>query len=239
MTTVGRHNIAKMRSTTTGTGTLTLTTAVSGFLTFDLAGVVNSERVTYTIRDGVNTEVGSGTYTTSGTTLSRDTVLSSTNGGSKISCSGNEQIMITVAAEDISPFFAVTNSGDTFLNNTNGNTVSLTSEVVDQFSLCSLSANQLTFARKGWYTVSMVVQVTSQTATAFNGYVKLDFNGFTKTEGYTTAMGISDDFIYLGPLMYKILTDATTLSVITMDNHLGSDIDVSVYDLTAVKVGNL
>jgi hypothetical protein len=46
MTTIGRHNIAFMKSATTGTGTLTLTTAVRGFLTFALAGVVNSERVT-------------------------------------------------------------------------------------------------------------------------------------------------------------------------------------------------
>lgn len=95
------HNLARMTSSTTGTGTLTLGSAVSGFLSFADAGVVNAEKVTYAIRDGANSEIGRGTYTASGTTLSRDTVLESTNSGNKITCSGSQEVFIAAAAEDV------------------------------------------------------------------------------------------------------------------------------------------
>jgi hypothetical protein len=93
------HNLARMTSATTGTGTLTLGSAVPGFLSFADAGIANAEKLYYVIRDGVNSEVGLGTYTSSGTTLSRDTVYESTNAGAKISCSGGQEIFVTLLAE--------------------------------------------------------------------------------------------------------------------------------------------
>ena len=95
------YNLARVVSATAGTGTLTLGAAVSGCLTFANAGVPNGAKVSYGISDGVNSEVGRGTYTADGTTLSRDTVLASTNSGNKINCSGTEQVFITALAEDI------------------------------------------------------------------------------------------------------------------------------------------
>ena len=64
-----------MSTATTGTGTITLGTAQTGYITFAQGGIANASSVTYTIIDGNNFEVGRGTYTSSGTTLSRDTVL--------------------------------------------------------------------------------------------------------------------------------------------------------------------
>lgn len=93
-------NLARMTTATTGTGTITLGSAVSGFLTFAQAGVANGDVVSYAIADGANSEVGTGTYTTSGTTLTR-TVLASTNSGSAINLSGNAQVIITALKEDI------------------------------------------------------------------------------------------------------------------------------------------
>ena len=89
------HNIAGMTSTTTGTGTLTLIAALTAHLSFADAGVVTGETVEYLIRDGVNTELTRGVYTLSGLTLTRGTVLNSTNGGAAISCSGNQQVYLT------------------------------------------------------------------------------------------------------------------------------------------------
>lgn len=97
------YNLARMTSTTTGTGTITLGSAVSGCLSFADAGVADGTLVSYGISDGSNSEVGRGTYTASGTTLSRDTVLASTNSGNKIMLSGNEQVFITALASDIYP----------------------------------------------------------------------------------------------------------------------------------------
>ena len=67
MAVVKAYNLAKMTTATTGTGTITLGYAVSGFLTFANAGVQNGETVSYAIRDGANSEVGRGVYTSSGT----------------------------------------------------------------------------------------------------------------------------------------------------------------------------
>ncbi|HEU4345377.1 MAG TPA: hypothetical protein VFU31_27815 [Candidatus Binatia bacterium] len=94
------HNNAGMHSATTGTGTLTLTTAVNGFNTFANAGVVTGEILKFTIMDGLNRETSIGTYTAAGLTLTRDTVESSTNGGSKIDCSGNQNVFIVNPASD-------------------------------------------------------------------------------------------------------------------------------------------
>jgi hypothetical protein len=74
-------------STTVGTGTFTLAGAVTGFQSFSAIGNGNTTYYTIVLQGGSEWEVGLGTYTSSGTTLSRDTVLSSSAGGSKVSFS--------------------------------------------------------------------------------------------------------------------------------------------------------
>jgi hypothetical protein len=73
----------KETTTTTGTGTITLLGAVSGYQSFAAIGNANT---TYYAIVGPTTEweVGIGTYTSSGTLLSRDTVLASSNSGSLV-----------------------------------------------------------------------------------------------------------------------------------------------------------
>jgi hypothetical protein len=85
-----------MTTATTGTGTITLGSAVSGYLTFAGAGVANGETVTYAIKDGANSEIGEGVYTASGTTLTR-TVIKSTNSDSAINLSGAAEVFITAS----------------------------------------------------------------------------------------------------------------------------------------------
>jgi hypothetical protein len=87
----------KETTTTSGTGTITLAGAVSGFQTFSVIGDGNTTY--YTVVSGTDWEVGIGTYTLSGTTLSRDTILESSNGGSAISLSGTSTVFCTYAAE--------------------------------------------------------------------------------------------------------------------------------------------
>jgi len=79
----------KETSTTAGTGTLTLAGAVTGFQSFAAVGDGNSTY--YAIADNATGawEVGIGTYTSSGTTLSRTTVLSSSNSGSLVNFAAN------------------------------------------------------------------------------------------------------------------------------------------------------
>ena len=90
----------KSSTTTTGTGTITLGAAAIGFQAFSVIGDGNTTY--YTIVDTVNGtwEVGIGTYTSSGTTLSRDTVLESSNSGSLVSfAAGSKDVFVAYPAE--------------------------------------------------------------------------------------------------------------------------------------------
>jgi hypothetical protein len=86
----------KETTTTTGTGTVTLAGASAGYQSF--AAVGNANTTYYTIAGQTTTEweVGIGTYTASGTTLSRDTILSSSNSGSAVNFSaGTKDVFVT------------------------------------------------------------------------------------------------------------------------------------------------
>ena len=96
-------NRAKMTTAITGTGTITLGSAVDGFQTFAAAGVSNGDTVRYCIEDGTSSfELGSGVYTASGTTLSR-TVSESSNSNNAINLSGDAIVFITAIAADLQP----------------------------------------------------------------------------------------------------------------------------------------
>jgi hypothetical protein len=86
-------------STTTGTGTFTLGGAITGFQSFSVIG--NGNTTYYAIVGGSEWEVGLGTYTSSGTTLSRTTVLESSNSGSLVNFSaGTKNVFVTYPAEE-------------------------------------------------------------------------------------------------------------------------------------------
>lgn len=93
-------NRAWMSTITAGTGTITLGSALSGYQSFAAAGVSDGETVRYTIIDGANWEIGTGVYTSSGTTLSR-TPSESSNAGAAINLSGSASVFIAATPAEI------------------------------------------------------------------------------------------------------------------------------------------
>jgi hypothetical protein len=102
-------NLVRVASATTGTGTLTLGSAMTGFLTPTQAGTIDGLTYSYAIEadyvtvgdDSVPTsrEVGHGVMGGSGTTLTRS-VLNSTNSNALLNLAGDAQVTISVTTEN-------------------------------------------------------------------------------------------------------------------------------------------
>jgi hypothetical protein len=97
----------KETSITTGAGSLALGGAMGGNQSF-ASGVGNGNSTYYAIENFKNWEVGVGTYYTDGNTLSRDTVLSSSNDNDKIELNGVSIVFVTYPA---SKAFAINTNG--------------------------------------------------------------------------------------------------------------------------------
>lgn len=133
-------------TTTTGTGTITLAGAVANFETFT-ANLSNSDTTYYAIVDSTNNafEVGLGTFTSSGTTLARTTVIASSNSNSAVNFgSGTKEVFITVPAskmvvEDASDNVAI--GGTVTATGFSGSGASLTALNVSTDSTPQLGGN--------------------------------------------------------------------------------------------------
>lgn len=86
-------------TTTTGTGTISLGGAVSGYQAFSTIGDGNTTY--YTIVGGTQWEVGVGTYASSGNTLARTTLISSSTGSAIDFAAGSKDVFIGQPADKI------------------------------------------------------------------------------------------------------------------------------------------
>jgi hypothetical protein len=98
-------SLAGMGCSTVGTSVLTLTTALPGHSSLASAGVTDGTEVRYLVKQGDDRELGTGTYSTGGVSISRDTVLMSIDGGtvgtSKLTLNGTAEVYLTVADVDL------------------------------------------------------------------------------------------------------------------------------------------
>ena len=108
-------------STTTGTGTYTLAGAKDGYQAFTAIGDGNTTY--YVATDGTNWETGQGVYTASGTTLSRASILSSSNSGSAVSWGAGEKDIFCAVSEAKTVFEDDSNNVAVGSNITVGGTV--------------------------------------------------------------------------------------------------------------------
>ncbi|TXH47986.1 MAG: hypothetical protein E6Q97_25945 [Desulfurellales bacterium] len=87
-------------TSTTGTGTVTLGGADTGYQSF--AAIGDGNDCVYCIDGGAEWEVGIGRYTSSGTTLARNTVIASSNSGSLVNFSGGyKKVYVTKSARNL------------------------------------------------------------------------------------------------------------------------------------------
>jgi hypothetical protein len=87
----------KESTATSGTGTVVLLGAAVGYQSF--AAIGNGNTTYYTIAGGSDWEVGIGTYYSANTSLSRDTILASSNSNAAVTLSGTNEVFVTYPAE--------------------------------------------------------------------------------------------------------------------------------------------
>jgi hypothetical protein len=181
----------KETSTTTGTGTLTLGGAATGFQSFAVIGNGNTTYYAIFDRTSQDWEVGVGTYTASGTTLSRDTVLESSNSGSLVNFgAGTKDVFCTYPAEK-----AVTLDDVQTLTN---KTISGANNTLSNIANASLTNSSITFgstAQALGSTVSALNGVSIGATTASTGaFTNLSYTG-TLTGG-TGVINIGSGQLY-------------------------------------------
>jgi hypothetical protein len=220
----------KETSTTTGTGTLNLGGAEPGYQTF-VAGIGNGNTTYYAIVNRATSEfeVGIGTVTDAAPdTLSRDTIISSSNGGSAVNFSaGTKDVICTLPSEKS---YVLDNAGDTTISadlsvtSISGSGAGLTTLNASNVSSGTLSNDRLdtvptTKGGTGLTTIGSANQVL-----AVNG-------GGTALEYQTISADIT------GVTAGNGLTGGGTTGDVTLNVGAGTGIDVSA-DAVAVDVSD-
>jgi hypothetical protein len=147
---------------------------VTGFETF--ASVGNSNTTYYGCSDGTDFEVGIGTYTSSGTTLARTTILQSSNSDSAVNWgSGTKTIFCTLPAEKMS-----------FLD-ASGNVVAANGSALTALNASNLGSGTVANAR-----LDAQLQDVAGLAVTNGGFIVGDGSNFVlETEGTArTSLGL-------------------------------------------------
>ena len=211
----------KETSTTTSTGTFTLAGASTGFQSFAAVGNGNTTYYAIVSQTLTEWEVGIGTYTLSGTTLSRTTVLASSNGGSLVNFSaGTKDVFVTYPSEKSVNLDAAGNATAlgtpaSFVGtNITGTAASLTAGAVTDGVYTTGS-----YSNPAWITALANNKITGLgsaallTAGAAGGVATLDGGGTVPTAQLPAAV--------LGAIKYQGTWNATT-NVPTLTSSVGT-----------------
>lgn len=209
----------KETTTTTGTGTLTLAGAVAGFQSFSAIGDGNTTFYSVVHQDAAvgEWEVGVGTYTASGTTLARTTVLQSSNGGAAVNFSaGSKDVFVTYPSDKAVAVSGSPNFATVSATSLNAGTLTVGGEnVATSSTVATLSATMAT----------SIANVSATMATSISNHLPLAGGTLTGTVSgtdiYVSAVAIGVDTL-LGKELHigkaavadvVSLTDGTSIAI--------------------------
>ena len=238
----------KETTTTTGTGTYTLAGAENGFESF--ASIGNSNTTYYACVLGSNFEVGIGTYTSSGTTLARTTILQSSNSDNAVDWpSGTKVIFCTQPAEkavylDASGNIEAFNAS----NLTNLNASNLASGTVADARLPATISSDIT-GNAG--TATALETARNIGGVSFNGTANINLPGVNQSgnqdtsgnAGTATALATGRNFSLTGDVTASAVsfdgTGNVALSTTIAANSVALGTDTTGNYVASLVAGNL
>jgi hypothetical protein len=228
----------KETSTTTGTGTFDLAGAVSGFESF-VTGIGNSNTTYYSIvNENGEFEVGLGTVTDAATdTLSRDTIISSSNSDAAVNFSaGTKNVFCTLPASKA----VILDSSDNIVANNGSNLTDLNASNVSSGTLASDRLPTVPTTKGG--TGLTAIGTANQVLAVNTGATALEYQDIT----LTTINNNADNRVITGSNTADTLEaestftfDGTTVTANTFSGNLNGNVTGNVTgDLTGNLTGN-
>jgi len=206
------------------TVSFTLSGSVTGFQSFAVVGNGNTTYYSATDASG-NWEVGIGTYATSGPTLTRTTILASSNSGSAVTFSGAVNVFVTYPAEKSINYDAndVATIGQTLGYADTG--------IIGSFASTVAGYNQVVVQNKSTATnASSNFNVSNDAGTAGSNYAELGINSSTfvgtgsfNIAGASYVASASTDLTLgtYGAYSIHFVTNSNTTDAMTIYNNGG------------------
>ena len=228
----------KQQTTTTGTGTYTLSGSFDSFQTF--AEIGDGNTTYYCCTDGTDFEIGRGAFTASGTTLSRDEILSSSNSDAKVNWSAGtrtiyctqpadrtlylnniNQVMDTstanatnlkVACDGSNAVLDIAGGGPNFIRFRDGSDYSIMANAIDV--VYRTSPNDLKIERAE--NANIIAEFGGD-----DGHAKLLYDGSDRIETTSTGTTLGGDVTFTGD-SYNVVWDKSDNALEFADNATAS-----------------
>jgi hypothetical protein len=227
-------------STTTGTGTLTLDGAVTGFRTFSSA-IGDTNTCYYTITLGADYEIGVGTVAAG--TLARTTILKSSNSNNAVNFgAGTKDVFATYPGEKA----VVTDNTQTFVAAQTFRAASaIRSEAAstqDAIVIAGRAGGTGSFAATitpGTLSANRTITLTDPGANYSVGFLNIPQSGSDKTTSYTLATSDVGEFVGIGSGGSITIPNSTFAAgdVVSLFNNTTGNITITCSITTAYIAG--